>query len=192
MKAYPEHNQMGFSTAYKSPLAPFLLHAYLSIHFIAQFTGQMTHLQGELTRIMKGERREEGIDERNLPSRVILDTLNDYSRLIPNCLHAEIDLRSIEISRVVCLGECVLGGATRRFYRDATSMTEQDFERLERAFQGDLCPSSKKAVIGSGRAVQEGKTGLVPLSGTSQDTCLISQPVISASFVSRTSASYNH
>jgi hypothetical protein len=113
-------------------LAPFRLRASCAAYVnLADFADPMAHIQRELTRMMKGERRAGGIDERNLPYRLIVDTFNDPGQVQPNCKHAEIDLKSAETSRVVRYGRCIRCRTKHRSYRsylDAQLITEPEFE----------------------------------------------------------------
>jgi hypothetical protein len=112
-------------------LNPFRLRGSFPTYLnFADFAHTMAPIQRELTRIMKGERRSGGIDGRNFPYRLIVDTFNHpgVGYVQPNCKHAEIDLKSSETSRVVRYGECILGRTEHRSYFDAKLMTEPEFE----------------------------------------------------------------
>lgn len=68
------NDQAFMSRPSNTGLAPFELRVpFPSYPNFADFTDSVAHIQRELTRIMKGERRASGIVERNLPYRLIID-----------------------------------------------------------------------------------------------------------------------
>jgi hypothetical protein len=96
---------------------------------LAEFGNDVMNMQRSIRQDNMKEESWRFVAERNLPSRIIIETDNDPTQPHPNCKHAEIDLRDYETSRVLRFGQCIHGGIIRKIFLDGqTLMTEREFE----------------------------------------------------------------
>lgn len=126
---------MGLVRFFVSFPPPFCLSVSLPpIPRLFDFLQFMDHMQLQLNCQRKGERRDLGIDWRNLPGSVLVNASVVPSGPRPNqpnrtdCIHSEIDLRTVEASRVLRFRRCAAGSREYRTLLDGDFISEEEFE----------------------------------------------------------------